>query len=198
MHNVDIEKYHTLLPMFDELQGERVVVRPYRLDDAQALVEAVGESREHIRPWLGFADAHQTIEESRDWIIQQQAKLLLRNDMAFCLLDKASNKMVGGMGLHTQNWKAHAYEIGYWLRVSATGHGYVTEAVKLLTEYVFTQLAANRVEIRCDAKNTASAAVAQRLDFVLEGRLRNDKVDTSGNLRDTLVFSLIPADKQPS
>ena len=192
------EKYHTLLPMFDELQGERVVVRPYREEDAQTLFEAVNESREHIRPWLPFADAHQTVEESRDWIIHQQANFLLRNDIALCLLDKTSDKFVGGIGLHSRDWKARSFEIGYWLRVSATGHGYVTEAVKMLTDYAFTHLTANRIMIRCDARNTQSAAVAQRLGFVLEGRLRNDGVDTSGNLRNTLVFSLIPGDKRPS
>ncbi len=193
---MDIEKYHTLLPLFDELSGERVVIRPYRESDAQALMEAVSESRDHIRPWLGFADAHQTLDESRDWIIQQQANFLLREDMTLGLWDKASNKLLGGVGLHPRNWKARYFEIGYWLRVSATGHGYVTEAVQLLTEYLFTHLAANRVEIRCDARNIQSAAVAQRLGFVFEGRLRNQGVDTSGGLRDLLVFALIPSDER--
>ena len=194
--HMDAGKYQTLLPLFDVLQGERVVIRPYRESDAQSLVEAVSESREHIRPWLHFADAHQTVEESRDWIIQQQAKFLLRVDMGFTLQDKASDKMVGGTALHTRNWNARFFEIGYWLRASATGHGYVTEAVKLLTEYTFMHLQANRVEIRCDARNTQSAAVAQRLGFVQEGRLRNQGVDTFGDMRDLLVFSLIPSDKR--
>ncbi len=193
---MDTENYHTLLPLFDELQGERVLIRPYRESDAQALMEAVSESREHIRPWLPFADAHQTVEESRDWIIHQQAKVLLREDMTFSLWDTGGTHFVGGIGLHPHNWKARSFEIGYWLRVSATGHGYVTEAVKLLTEYLFTHLAANRIMIRCDARNTQSAAVAQRLGFVLEGQLRNEGVDTSGGLRDTLVFALIPSDKR--
>ena len=193
---MDIEKYHTLLPLFDELQGERVLIRPYRESDAQALMDAVSESREHIRPWLGFADAHQTLDESHDWIIQQQAKFLLREDMTLSLWERAGNRMLGGIGLHIHDWKARSFEIGYWLRVSTTGHGYVTEAVKLLTDYLFTQLDANRVEIRCDARNTASAAVAQRLGFVLEGRLRNQGVDTSGGLRDLLVFALVPDDKR--
>ncbi len=193
---MNVEKYRTLLPIFEELQGERVVIRPYRESDAQSLVEAVSESRKHIRPWLRFADAHQTVEESRDWIIQQQAKFLLREDMSFNLQDKASGKMIGGTALHTRDWKARYFEIGYWLRVSATGHGYVTEAVKLLTEYAFTHLQANRVEIRCDTRNTHSAAVAQRLGFVQEGHLRNQGVDTFGNLRDLLVFALIPSDKR--
>ncbi len=190
------EKYHTLLPLFAELQGERVVIRPYRESDAQALFEAISESRDHIRPWLGFADARQTVEESRDFIIRQQAKILLREDMTFGLWDKTNGSLVGGTGLHARNWEIRYFEIGYWLRSSATGHGYTTEAVKLLTDYVFTQFKANRVEIRCDANNTRSAAVAQRLGFVQEARLRNNALTTAGDLRTTLIFALTPDDKR--
>ena len=60
----------TLLPIFDELRGEHVVVRPYRESDAADLQVAVDESREHVRPWLPFADEHRTVDESRDWIIR--------------------------------------------------------------------------------------------------------------------------------
>ena len=42
--------YRTLMPLFEQLQGERVVVRPYREGDAQALFEAVAESRDHLHP----------------------------------------------------------------------------------------------------------------------------------------------------
>jgi ribosomal-protein-serine acetyltransferase len=49
----------TLIPLFEELRGERVLVRPYQESDAQALFEAVAESRDHLRPWLPFADTHQ-------------------------------------------------------------------------------------------------------------------------------------------
>jgi RimJ/RimL family protein N-acetyltransferase len=48
--------------------------------------------------------------------------------------------------------------------------------------------------IRCDARNTRSAAVAERLGFVREAHLRNEARSTDGELRDTLVFSLIPSD----
>src|SRR6266702_4103371 len=98
-------RYLTLMPLFDELRGERVVVRPYRESDAQELFEAVGESREHLRPWLPFADAHQTVEESRDWIIQQLAEWLLRRDMQAGIWERATNRYVGGIGLNPHDWE---------------------------------------------------------------------------------------------
>jgi RimJ/RimL family protein N-acetyltransferase len=193
---MEAKKYHTLIPLFPELKGKRVTIRPYREEDAQALFEAVAESRDHIRPWLPFADAHQSVEESRDWIIHQQAKILLREDMNFALWDTTSGRFVGGSGLHPRNWKIGYFEIGYWLRVSATGHGYITETVKLFTDYLFTHLHANRVEIRCDAKNERSAAVPRRLGFVQEGLKRNDMQNTAGELRSTLIFAMTPEDRK--
>ena len=187
--------YRTLIPLFDELRGERVIVRPYRESDAQTLFEAIAESRDHLRPWMPFADAHQTVEETRDWIIHKVADWVLREDMTVGVWEAATNRYLGGSGIHPRNWDTRYFEIGYWLRASAEGHGYMTEAVHLLTEYAFTSLAAQRVEIRCDERNTRSAAIPRRLGFIQEACLRNDILTTNGQLRNTLVFALIPTDR---
>ena len=189
--------YRTLIPLFDELHGERVLVRPYRESDAPALQEAVAESREHLRPWMPFYNAHQTVEESRDWIIHTMAQWLLREDhLALGMWDVvAPDRYLGGFGIHPHDWDIGYFEIGYWLRASAEGHGYVTEAARLVTDFCFTELHASRVAIRCDERNLRSAAVARRLGFVQEARLRNDSRATDGSLRTTLVFSLIPSDR---
>jgi ribosomal-protein-serine acetyltransferase len=188
-------KYHTLIPLFDELRSERIIVRPYWESDAQALQEAVAESRDHLRPWMPFADAHQTIEESRDWIIHQVANWILREDMITGIWEAATNRYLGGSGFHPRSWETRYFEIGYWIRTSAEGHGYVTEAVKLQADYLFKSLEATRVEIRCDERNVRSAAVARRLGFVQEACLRNEQLATDGVLRNTLIFSLIPTDR---
>lgn len=191
---MDKQQYRTLIPLPDELRGERVLIRPYRPEDAQALMDAVEESREHIRPWLPFADEHKSVEASRDWIIHQQAKWLLRETMNFAIVEAATGRYLGGLGLHPHNWDIRYFEIGYWLRQSAEGRGYMLEAVQLLVDYALAELGANRLEIKCDERNTRSAAVANRLGFEQEGRLRNDFSDSSGAIRTTLVFSRIPGE----
>ena len=188
--------YRTLLPLFEVLRGERVMVRPYRESDAQALFEAIAESRDHLRPWLPFADEHQTVDESRHWIIQQLANWILRDDLMLSIWEQATGRYLGGTGLHPHDWEIGYYEIGYWIRVSAEGHGYISESVRLLTDYAFDNLKANRLEIRCDELNVRSASIPKRLGYVLEGRSRNDVATTDGRLRTTLVFSLIPEDRQ--
>jgi RimJ/RimL family protein N-acetyltransferase len=186
--------FRTQVKLFAALAGERVVVRPYRVEDAEALREAVEESREHIRAWLPFADAHQTIEETRDWITHRVADWLLREDMGTGIFLREDGAFLGGLGLHPRSWEIGFFEIGYWLRASAEGHGYMREAVSLLIEFAARDLLASRLEIRCDARNARSAGVAERLGFKREGHIRNGLHAPTGGMRDTLIFGLIPGD----
>jgi hypothetical protein len=39
----------------EELVGDRVVVRPFRAVDTEALWQAIDSSREHLTPWMGWA-----------------------------------------------------------------------------------------------------------------------------------------------
>ncbi|HET9494837.1 MAG TPA: GNAT family N-acetyltransferase, partial [Chloroflexia bacterium] len=84
--------------------------------------------------------------------------------------------------------------IGYWIRPTAVGRGYVTEAVKLLTAFALDVLEAKRVEILCDERNVPSANVARRAGYVLEGVRHNDSLDTAGNVTSTMFFSRVPGD----
>jgi RimJ/RimL family protein N-acetyltransferase len=189
-----LNHFRTQVKLFDELAGERVLVRPYRVEDAEALRGAVEESREHIRAWLPFADAHQTIEETRDWITHRVADWLLREDMGTGIFLREDGAYLGGLGVHPRSWEIGFFEIGYWLRASAEGHGYMREAVSLLIEFAARDLLASRLEIRCDARNARSAGVAESLGFKREGHIRNGLHAPTGGMRDTLIFGLIPGD----
>jgi RimJ/RimL family protein N-acetyltransferase len=180
----------------DELRGPRVQLRAYRTEDAPAVFAAVEESREHLRPWMPWVGAHRTLADSRTFVTSSAAQWLTRENLNVGVWEAASGRYLGSSGLEPRDWRVPSFEIGYWVRVTAEGKGYATEAVRLLTELAFDRLGANRVEIRCDARNLRSAAVAKRLGYVLEARLRNHELAPDGSLRDTLVFALKPADWQ--
>jgi RimJ/RimL family protein N-acetyltransferase len=189
--------YRVLVPLFDELQGERVLLRPYRLDDAAEAQAAIAESREQIRRFEDFADEFQTVEEMAERIVLRQARWLLRDELSMGIWHAHSGRYLGGLGLRPTpegGWSVPAFALGYWMRASEEGNGYMTEAVRLITAYAFNELAARRVEIRCDARNVRSASVARRCGFEPEGRLRNIARAPDGTLVDELVFSRTAAD----
>lgn len=184
----DIER-----PAPGTLSGSRVVVRPYRDQDAPALYTVIDSSRDHLRPWFPWVDIYTQPSDALQYIRQCQSQTLLRQDFTLGMF-RHDGEFLGGTGLHVHSWTVPAFEIGYWVRPEAEGQGYAGEAVRLQTRYAFEAMAAERVMIRCDARNERSRRVAERAGFVYEGRLRNAERDTAGRLADILYFAMVPAD----
>ncbi len=186
------DDYVPLIPVPDELRAARLLLRPYRTDDAEAILEAVDESRADLQPWVTWSDRFRTVEDARAYCVRCAAKWLLRTDLVVGIF-AGDGRYLGGANLEP-SWAGRSFEVGYWLRTSAIGHGYATEAAALLVRTAFANLGANRVELRCDPNNERSRRVAERVGFVPEGRLRNAALTPAGDLRDTLVFGLTQND----
>ena len=185
-----------LIEIPEEVHGPRITVRPYRPEDAPALWEAVEESREHLAPWLPWVRHYESVEDAREFTVRARAWWMLRQDLIMGVFERESGGFLGGTGLHRFDWSLRSFEIGYWLRRSAEGRGYMREAVAVLTRLAFDTLSANRVEIRMDPRNVRSRNVAERLGFILEGTLRNSLLDSDGVPRDQHVFALLPDNYQ--
>jgi ribosomal-protein-serine acetyltransferase len=97
---------------------------------------------------------------------------------------------LGPLGLN--GWQIPAFELAYWLRLSALGQGYATEGVRLLANYAFEVLGAQRLALSIDARNERSLALARRLGFKEESHLRRLALEREGILVDDLIFALVP------
>lgn len=194
MANAPDSLYPTLIPVAEELRGPRIVLRRHRADDDADLYAALEASRERLAPWLSFPDRLVSIEAMRDYLIQREAKWLLREILGYAIWHGETQAYLGGVDLHSISWERRFFALGYWLRDGAEGQGYMNEAVRLVTDYAFTALNANKVALRCDARNTRSAAVAEALGFVLEGRLRGEQLAKDGTLADELQYARIRDD----
>lgn len=181
-----------LLDVPDELVGERIVVRLLRDEDAAPMHAAIVASRDHIRRFLPWPDFHRDVGDTLEYIRRTQAQHALREAFQWGIFVRDDGRFLGGAGMHPRNWRVPSFEIGYWLTAEAEGHGYVSEAVRLLATLAFEGFGAKRVMIRCDVANERSAAVARRLGFSHEGTVRNTEVHADGRLHDEHYFSMIP------
>lgn len=177
-----------------ELRGVRVCLRPYAIGDGVVVREAIEESRDHLRLWMAWTDSRRTVQECETYVRQALARWLTQEDVTVGMWDLSTDRYVGGIWLYYIDRCVPAMGIGYWVRASAQGHGYVTESVTLLCKLAFNTFAAQRVSIQCDAANTKSANIPRRLGFVHEATLRNHSRNTMGELTDTLVFAITPND----
>jgi ribosomal-protein-serine acetyltransferase len=101
--------------------------------------------------------------------------------------------LVGCVALFHVEPRTHTGELGYWISEGTEGRGLVTKACHAIVDYAFEDLGLRRLEIKCAAGNTRSAAVAVRLGFTLEGRLR--RVEPVGEVWDDLLVYGLLADE---
>jgi ribosomal-protein-serine acetyltransferase len=184
-----------LIPVPPELLTERLRLRPLQRSDAPALFSAIDESRRTLESWLNWPAELQSVADVEDFCAMSRTKWEQRTQLWYGVLLHENDRMLGATGLHDLDWDCRAFQIGYWLRTSAVGHGYAQEAVEALVRMAFRDLRAQRLEIRCDPHNERSRQVAERGGFVLEGRLRKATRTPAGRPRDTLVFSRIDDDR---
>jgi RimJ/RimL family protein N-acetyltransferase len=183
--------FKSLLPIPRELIGERICLRGYEDADVPALVNAIDEARETLAPWMPWVNEVKGYEDRLDYVRRMRARFDdPREDIVYGIFARESGEFLGGTGVHRIKWDIPSFEIGYWLRPSAHGHGIASESTRLLTVAAFDMLGAARVEVRCDATNTKSRNVPERLGFIHEATLRCDARTPEGALRDTLVFAL--------
>jgi RimJ/RimL family protein N-acetyltransferase len=97
---------------------------------------------------------------------------------------------VMAFGIETDEGKA---ELGYMVAPAARGRGVATEALRLLTDWGFTERGLVRLELLISVDNTASIRVAERAGYVREGVLRSLFVK-DGRREDHELWSCLPSD----
>lgn len=83
-------------------------------------------------------------------------------------------------------------EIGVtWIASAYWGTGVNTECKRLLLEYCFETLGANRVQLRAKADNGRSRRAIEKIGAVFEGVMRQDKIEPGGEPRNTAFYSIV-------
>ncbi len=152
----------------------RLILRPPMAGDGKAVHEATVESMTELKLWMRFAREESSVEKAEVNARIALSKFILREDLRMLFFDRNTGSLIGSTGLHHCNWDYRTFMIGYWVRTSCAGKGYVTEAAHALTRYAFDELKATRVEIRCNASNLKSRGIPERLGFELEAILKNE------------------------
>ena len=173
-----------------EIETERLLLRPPRVEDVPQINAAIHESLAELRPWMPWAKDAPSLDDTMANVRGAIAKTITREDIRIHLHLK-DGTFIGGSGFHRCDWSVPRVEIGYWIRSQFAGQGYMTEAVSAMTRFALEQLKVARVEIVCNALNERSLRVAERCGYQLEATLRNHAREVNGKLRSTLIYSKV-------
>ena len=143
--------------------GERILLRPPTKRD---LAEFIALSRASTRFHRGLVSPPTQPEQFIDYLNRSR-----RSDLAsFLICSTAGGAIAGAINL-SQIFRGgfqNAY-LGYYIGAPYAGKGLMTEAIKLVLRYAFSELKLHRLEANIQPENKASIALAKRAGFTREG-----------------------------
>lgn len=173
------------------LTGERVVLAPVREADLPEFYAAhVDISNRGAYFPLGV------LSESEIRSRFAQHGLWGRDEGTLLIWDR-ERRIVGHIEFFVPVSYWDAYELSYQLYDPGyAGHGYTTEAVQLLVDYLFGAKKKNRIQLVIVPENAASKRIAEKCGFTYEGRLRGAFFN-GGRNHDVDLFGLVRDDPRP-
>lgn len=153
--------------MSERLTTGRLILRPWRLDDAEAASRVYG--RDEVARWLSPAmdpamdkvrDHHAMRLLLQQWVAEDERTLPPAGRWAIEL--RAERLVVGGAVLLYLPPGGEDLDMGWHLHPDAWGHGYATEAGQALARWAFDH-GADEVFAVVRLRNTRAAATARRI-----------------------------------
>ncbi|RYX84861.1 N-acetyltransferase [bacterium] len=178
------------LPLGLQLETPRLLLCAPRENEeiGPELNAIVCASWNELREWMPWAKMLPTQEDSIMSARQALWKWSNHSEFDFTLRLRRTRQIVGKCGLHTLETNVGRAEIGYWLDSRVQGQGLMTEAVTRMVSFA-DALGFQRLEIRCDARNARSIAIARRLGFEHEGTMRRVRFDNQNRLCDMAIWA---------
>ncbi len=168
-----------------ELEGFKVRLREFSLDDVDAALALVGDDR--VTRWLSFDS--RTREQTGDMIegTIKRAQEDPRTEY-YLAVTIDDDQLVGFARLGLTG--VQAAKLGYAIAADHWGHGYALDATRTLVGFGFSALGLRRISAAIGPDNVASICIARRLAMSYEGRLR-DHVFTNSQWRDSDLYSVL-------
>lgn len=112
------------------------------------------------------------------------------DDSELFVIEDSLHHIIGVIS-HFKSRTPTTREIGYRLfEPKLAGRGYVSEACRLVVDYLFSVHQFHRLELLTAPENIASVRIAQKCGFTAEGLLRQSFF-IQGRFQDVAVFSLL-------
>jgi RimJ/RimL family protein N-acetyltransferase len=169
------------------LTGERVRFRALRDDDLPDLVRWWSDPEWAVLQQLIVRPRPEgsVVETFRAWSSSERS-----GEVGFSVVDRESGQLVGHVTLFGAKLPTRAATLAVMIGGEHVGHGYGTDAVRLLTDYGFREMGLNRIEIQVHAFNARARAVYAKVGYREEG-VRREAIFHDGCFHDEVVMSAL-------
>jgi RimJ/RimL family protein N-acetyltransferase len=174
------------------LETDRLLLRPYRDDDLEALheFERLDETARYLYNVPLDLDATRALLERRKALTAIDEE---HDNLVLAATPKETGTVIGHVTLEVKSREHRQGEIGYVLHPDHQGHGYATEAAAVMLRLGFEELDLHRIVGRLDARNAASASVLERLGMRREAHLRENEF-VKGEWVSELIYAILASE----
>ena len=110
----------------------------------------------------------------------------------FLIIDKAANRVAGSTRYGYLNHASQKCEIGWtWYGKDFQGTGLNKACKYALLNFGFENIQFKRIQFSADLENLRSQRAIENLGALKEGLFRNNYVDSEGNSKDDVYYSII-------
>jgi RimJ/RimL family protein N-acetyltransferase len=178
----------------EPLADSAVTLRPWRPDDAAAIVAAMTDAESAF--WMHQVPQPYRERDAIAYVRAMEAAWRAGTGGALAVVEAGSDDAVGSIGFTVVDQELAIVEVGYWASPAVRGRGVTTRALQVLSQWLIDAVGAARVQIRADVHNAASLRVAEKAGFTREGVLRSSGYNhRAGRRIDYAIYSLLPGEE---
>jgi RimJ/RimL family protein N-acetyltransferase len=151
----------------ERIEADGLLLRRWTVDDAASLARVVAENDEHLRPWMPWmAQEPMPFADRVALLSRWEQEWKDGGDAVFGVFHEG--EVAGSCGLH-RRIAPSGLELGYWIAKGHLRQGLATAVAEALTGAAFAVPGIERVEIRHDRDNKASAGIPGNLNYEFVG-----------------------------
>jgi RimJ/RimL family protein N-acetyltransferase len=172
------------------LRTARLSLRPFTNDDLDAVYDL--QSRPDVTRYLLYdvRDRDQARAALQERIQARPGHNSGRLILALAVFLPETGTVIGDVALLWHSREHRQGEIGYIIHPDHAGHGYATEAARVMLGLGFDTFNLHRIVGRLDPRNTASARVLEHLGLRREAHFRQNEF-LKGEWTDELVYAIL-------
>ena len=170
------------------LENESVLLIPFENDRNIELKEII--FNDEIWKYMGMY-----IRNDQDFGSYIQNTLKQKADgicYPFLIIDKATNRVAGSTRYGYLNYASQKCDIGWtWYGAAFQGTGLNKACKYELLNFGFEKIQFKRIQFSADLENEKSQRAIEKLGALKEGLFRNNYIDSEGNSKDDVYYSII-------
>jgi len=171
------------------IDTERFLLRKLEVADADDMFKNWATDSE-VTKFLSWKP-HDNVEETKEIISQWALEYEKDDNYDWAIILKDIWEVIGEISVVRMEEKHYSCEVGYCMSRKYWNKGIMTEALKDVINYLFSEVGFNRIVALHDTNNSASGKVMLKSGMKYEGTLRQANYNEKRGFYDLAVYGIL-------